>query len=59
MKTIKIEFTKGELQALYDAASHMQDDFIDYYSFMGPKRSQKHAENFSNAMDKILTKIKK
>jgi hypothetical protein len=58
MRTVKMEFTKGELSALFDAASQMSDDFEDYYSFMGPKRVKKHAENYNSAMQKIRDKIK-
>ena len=56
MRTVKVELTQGEISALLDAASHMSDDFLDYYSFLGPKRAQKHCDNYSSAMDKLRMK---
>jgi len=58
MKTVKIELTQAELRALFDAASHMSDDFQDYYSFMGPKRVVKHVHAYNSAMQKIKLSIK-
>jgi hypothetical protein len=58
MRTKKLAFTQGELKALFDAASQMSDDFTDYYSFMGPKRVQKHMDNYNSAMSKLKYAIK-
>lgn len=58
-KTYPILLTQGEIRALLDAASQMSDDFTDYYSFMGPKRVQKHTDNYNSGMQKLKLKYKK
>jgi hypothetical protein len=53
-KVYKVELTKAEINALFLTADQMKDD-MHYYDFMGPKRS----ENFRNAYDSAMTKIRK
>jgi hypothetical protein len=50
-------FTPAEASALFDAANQMSDDFRDYYSFMGKKKCEAHANNYASAMEKLKSMI--
>ena len=48
-----VRFTKLEADALMSAASNMQDDLEDYYSFMGKKKLEKFIAAFHSGMQKL------
>ncbi len=58
---MKINLTKLEADALWDTSGQMEDDFTDYYSFMGTKKMHKFHEAFCSARLKLasITQSKK